>query len=386
MAKSEALGIKRLECVHFFCHDRARHERFWVDWLDFARSGTSTPEWEAETGERTVAVQANEAVYLLSEPTKKTSRVGAFLERHPDGVGEIVFEVEDVQRTFDTLKKRGAALVHDILRVEENGGSYAWFSITTAFGDVVFTFAQRDNYTPIKPGMVMQALPTETNRFGFGHVDHITSNFLTLAPMIGWCKDVLGLEEYWGIEFHSSDFSETDAMGSGLKSVVMWDPYSGIKFANNEPLRPAFEKSQIYLFVEDNMGPGVQHTALTIDDIVSTVNTMRDRGMKFMPTPAPYYESLTPRMEEAGIELDESIEELQAGGILVDGEGPGKYMLQIFARDFAAIFEDKSGGPFFLEIIQRKGDRGFGGGNFKALFQSIERQQAMDGRIVKTAY
>lgn len=386
MARSEALGIKRLECVHFFCHDIARHEQFWVDWLDFARVGTSTEAWEERTGERTIAVQANEAVYVLTEAKRETSRVGSFLQRHPDGVGELVFEVEDVNAAFEVLKKRGAAIVHDVERTEGEGGSYAWFSITTAFGDVIFTFAQRDGFVPIKPGMKMQPLPENTNRFGFGHVDHVTSNFLTLAPMIGWCKDVLGLEEYWGIEFHSKDFSETDAAGSGLKSVVLWDPKSGIKFANNEPLRPAFEKSQIYLFVDDNMGPGVQHTALTIDDIVSTVNAMRERGMKFMPTPAPYYEALPERMEEAGIELDEKLEDLQQTGILVDGEGPGKYMLQIFARDFAAIFGDKSGGPFFLEIIQRKGDRGFGGGNFKALFQSIERQQAMDGRIERTAY
>ena len=108
---------------------------------------------------------------------------------------------------------------------------------------------------------------------------------------------------------------------------------------------------------------------------------MRARGMTFMPTPGPYYEALPGRLDDLSIEIDESLDDLSAGGILVDGEGPGKYMLQIFAKDFAGLFGDKTGGPFFLEIIQRKGDRGFGGGNFKALFQSIERAQMAEGRL-----
>ncbi|MFT4705231.1 MAG: 4-hydroxyphenylpyruvate dioxygenase [Bradymonadia bacterium] len=375
MAKSEALGIKKLETIHFYVNDIERHERFWVDWLDFARVGETTDAHTEEFGERSVLVQAGEAQYLLTESTAADSSVGRFLERHPDGVGEIVFEVENVDATFDVLNKRGAAIVHDIKRVEGEGGSMGWFSITTAFGDVIFTFCQRDGYVPVRPGMAMTPLPENSNRFDFGLVDHVTSNFLTLKPLVLWCKEVLGLEEYWGIEFHSSDFTETESMGSGLKSIVMWDPHSGIKFANNEPLRPAFKNSQIFLFCEDNKGPGIQHTALTIGDIVATVNDMREKGMVFMPTPGPYYDALVERMDEAGIVLDETMDDLAAGGILVDGEGPGKYMLQIFASDFATIFGDKSGGPFFLEIIQRKGDRGFGGGNFKALFQSIERAQ-----------
>lgn len=382
MARSEALGIKRLESVHFFVNDIARHRQFWVDWLDFAQLGETTPEFAEKAGQKSIVVGAGQAQYILTEPTRKDSVVGRFLDCHPDGVGEMVFEVENIDETFQILEERGATPVMDVERTEGEGGAFAWFSIMTAFGDVMWTFVQRDGYVPALPGFAMSAPEGEYNRFGFGHIDHVTSNFMTLKPFVAWAKEVIGLEEYWGIEFHSKDFSEReDAAGSGLKSVVLWDPRSGVKFANNEPYRPNFRGSQIYLYCEDNNGPGVQHTALTIDDIVSTVNDMRERGMTFMPTPGPYYEALPGRLEDLSIEIDETIEDLAKGGILVDGEGPGKYMLQIFAKDFAGLFGDKSGGPFFLEIIQRKGDRGFGGGNFKALFQSIERAQVAAGRL-----
>ena len=383
MARSEALGIKRIESVHFYVNDLERSRSYWVDQLDFAEIAASTPEAAAASGEKTVVVRAGDATYFLSTPVGD-GRCSQYLARHPDGVSEIIFEVEDVQQTFTTLEGRGATLVNDVETVEEAGGRYASFSITTAFGDVLFTFVERDQYEAASPGVVMHDDPIGGgNKFGFGEIDHVTSNFLTLAPFVAWCKQILGLEEYWGIEFHTKDYSTVDGPGSGLKSVVLWDPHSGVKFANNEPLRPYFRNSQIYLFVEDNRGPGVQHTAVTIEDIVGTVNGMREAGMKFMPTPGTYYDALVSRLDEAGIEIDEAIDALRDTEILVDGEGPGKYLLQIFAQDFATAFDDRNGGPFFLEIIQRKGDRGFGGGNFRALFESIERAQLAEGRIAE---
>jgi 4-hydroxyphenylpyruvate dioxygenase len=163
--------------------------------------------------------------------------------------------------------------------------------------------------------------------------------------------------------------------------VVVWDPHSGIKFANNEPKKPFFDRSQIYTFIEDNHGPGVQHTALTVRDIMGVVPAMRENGVPFMPTPGSYYEMLPARLSESAIVIDETMPELAKREVLVDGEGPGKYMLQIFCKDFGNIFQSPDAGPFFLEIIQRKGDRGFGGGNFRALFESIEREQKATGRI-----
>jgi 4-hydroxyphenylpyruvate dioxygenase len=156
----------------------------------------------------------------------------------------------------------------------------------------------------------------------------------------------------------------------------MWEPHSGIKFANNEPYRPAFKESQINVFHRDNRGDGIQHAALATRDIVATVRALRARGLRFMPTPDAYYAQLPERLRAMGISaLDEEIETLHELQILVDGSGPGAYLLQIFLADSAELYGSKEAGPFFFELIQRKGDRGFGGGNFRALFESIERQQ-----------
>jgi 4-hydroxyphenylpyruvate dioxygenase len=161
----------------------------------------------------------------------------------------------------------------------------------------------------------------------------------------------------------------------------MRDPGSGVKFANNEPWRPAFKSSQINLFHEDHRGDGVQHAALTVTDIVSAVRDLRARGVEFMPTPGTYYDALPERLRACGVgDVDEDLAALRELGILVDGASPGAYLLQIFLRDSAGLYHEPEAGPFFFEIIQRKGDQGFGAGNFRALFESIERQQLGEGR------
>ena len=312
MARSEALGIKKLEAVHFFVNDLARGRQFWVDKLDFAFLGATEDSAAEKLGYRAEVYQAGDATYVYSTPENEYCRQEHFLCRHPDGIGELIFEVEDIDKTFAVLDERGACIVEDVQRTEGQGGSLAWFSITTPFGECRFRFVQRDGYAPALPGISMFAEPKGgNNRFGFGHIDHVTSNFLTLKPMILWMKDVMGFEEYWGIQFHTDDVAEErGASGSGLRSTVVWDPHSGVKFANNEPLRPFFEKSQIYTFIEDNNGAGIQHTALTIDDILATVPAMREADIGFMPTPGSYYDMLPARLDEMAIRArDEAIDD-----------------------------------------------------------------------------
>jgi 4-hydroxyphenylpyruvate dioxygenase len=169
--------------------------------------------------------------------------------------------------------------------------------------------------------------------------------------------------------------------GSGLRSVVMHDTKSGVKFANNEPARPAFKSSQINVFHEDQRGDGVQHAALTVCDIVAGVRGMRANGVEFMPTPGSYYDLLPERLARIGVgRIEEEVATLRDLEILVDGGAPGSYLLQIFLKDSAGLYGDPEAGPFFFEIIHRKGDRGFGAGNFRALFESIEREQQRAGR------
>jgi 4-hydroxyphenylpyruvate dioxygenase len=215
------------------------------------------------------------------------------------------------------------------------------------------------------------------NIFGFTHIDHVTSNFQTMKPALLWLEHVLGFEPLWEVEFHTEDVAGyAHREGSGLRSKVMWDPRSSIKFANNEPYRPWFKRSQVNVFHEEHRGDGVQHVALGTRDIVAVVRGLRERGVVFMPTPGKYYDSLPERLRQHGIDsIEEDLQTLRELEILVDGAGPGRYLLQIFLKDSAGLYGSPEAGPFFYEIIQRKGDEGFGAGNFRALFESIEREQ-----------
>lgn len=382
MPQLESLGIKRLESLHFYVNDLARMRHVLVDQLDFAEFGASDAALEARGKQRSVGFQAGEVTLLVSMPLGLGGRASRWLAKHPDGVGTIVFEVEDIDRTFALLEAREATFITDIQRHEDDGGTLATFSITTAFGHTTMRFVERKGYRSLFPGFQHYDAPRGgKNRFGFTHIDHVTSNFETMKPALLWMEHVLGFERYWDVAFHTRDVAEEDR-GSGLKSVVMHDPHSGVKFANNEPWRPFFKASQINVFEEDHGGDGVQHAALVVPDIVGAVRGLRETGLSFMPTPAAYYEQLPTRLQRIGVDvIDEDVALLRELGVLVDGGKHHEYMLQIFTDELAKQHKDKSGGPFFFEVIQRKGDKGFGAGNFRALFESIERVQVSEGRI-----
>ncbi len=298
-------------------------------------------------------------------------------------MGTLAFEVEDIDKVWRLLAERGGTPITDVQHFDDEGGRLSTFSITSAFGDTTWRFFQRSGYAGIYPGIPRKAEPEGgTNRWGFSHIDHITSNFETMKPALLWMEHVLGFEQYWDVEFHTVDVAGEREAGSGLKSIVMHDPYSGLKFANNEPWRPFFTRSQINVFAEQNRGDGVQHAAFITADILQTVRGMREEDVPFMPTPGTYYDMLPERIDKLGIEaIDEQISELRELEILVDGNAKRNYMLQIFMRELSGSHGDPECGPFFFEIIQRKGDQGFGAGNFRALFESIERQQVAAGVI-----
>ncbi|GAB4201286.1 MAG: 4-hydroxyphenylpyruvate dioxygenase [Sandaracinaceae bacterium] len=393
MSQVESLRIKRLEALHYYVHDLARSRRFYTERFDFAEVGASDATLTEQGKQRSAVFEAGEVRVVVSEPVGEGGRAARWLKRHPDGVGTLVFEVEDIDHTFRLLDARGGTPLSDVVTLHDDHGVFRTFSITTPFGGATFRFVQRDRYAGLYPGIPRAARPSGGhNRFGFGHVDHVTSNFETMAPALLWMQHVMGFERFWGIEFHTEDVRKEapgpghvgapSTHGSGLRSAVMWDPHSGVKFANNEPLRPFFKASQINLFYEDNAGDGIQHVALTVKDIVTAVRQLRDNGVEFMPTPGTYYDALPERLQRIGVQrIDEDIATLRELEILVDGEKEHAYMLQIFLKDSAGLYREPKAGPFFYEIIQRKGDRGFGGGNFRALFESIERQQRSEGRV-----
>jgi 4-hydroxyphenylpyruvate dioxygenase len=378
MARAESLGIQRIEALHYYVRDLERSRRFYVDRMDFAEIGASSPELTQSGRQRSLVFGAGDCKLVCSEPIGAGGRAARYLSKHPDGIGTIVFAVEDVERAFRLIEARGGTPIDDVRRFEDDGGWLEMFSITTPFGDTTFRFVERSGYRALFPGMAVHDTPRGGgNGFGFSGFDHVTSNFQTMLPALLWLEHVLGFERYWEVAFHTE---EEEGHGSGLRSVVMWDPVSAIKFANNEPQRPHFKDSQINVFHEDHRGDGVQHVALAVNDIVACVRGLRARGVEFMPTPGAYYELLPARLERLGIgALDEPIDVLRENQILVDGAGDHAYLLQIFLKDSAGLYADPQAGPFFYEIIQRKGDKGFGAGNFRALFESIEREQKLAG-------
>jgi 4-hydroxyphenylpyruvate dioxygenase len=382
-SRKESLGIQRIASLHMFVRDLERSRDHYVKNLDFAEVAVSTPDFEAEHRARASVLEAGGVRFVFMEPLGSKGESFHWLEKHPEGVGRVVFDVPDAEKAFMLLAERGATPITGLERRTVEGGVVTWFDVATALGDTLFRFVQHEGRTPIMPNLVRLDTPRGgTNRFGISHVDHLTTNFLTLQPALAWMEQVMGFERFWEIEFHTQDVKKGQFSGSGLKSIVMWDPHSGLKFANNEPAQPFFKASQIYLFYLDHRGAGVQHVALAVSDLLAAVDGMRERGVQFMPTPGAYYDMLPRRLIELGVnQVEEDINTLRKLEILVDGQADRRYMLQIFMKEAAALFKDPQAGPHFIELLQRKGDDGFGGGNFRALFESIERQQQTEGRV-----
>ncbi len=381
------LGLRRVEAIHHYVRDLDRSRRFYVDRLDFAELGASDPALERAGRQRSAVFEAGGVRIVCSTPLGEGGRAWRWLRRHPDGVGSVIVEVEDAERCLRLVEERGGTPIADLQEHRDDGGTLRTFAITTPLGDTNLRFVERRGARDLYPGVPRHASPRGGgNAFGLGSIDHLTCNFRTMKPALLWMEHVLGLEEFWEVEFHTKDAAGARRAaleaqrGSGLRSVVMRDAASGLKLANNEPWRPAFASSQISVFTEDQRGDGIQHAALTVADIAGAVRAMRARGVEFLPTPGTYYDALPERVRASGIgRIDEDPAALRELGILVDGGGPGAYLLQIFLREAAGLYREPAAGPFFYELIQRKGDQGFGAGNFRALFESIEREQQAGG-------
>jgi 4-hydroxyphenylpyruvate dioxygenase len=371
------LGIRKIAALVYYVHDLARVRAFMLGKLDFAEIGESSPDLIARGHQTSAVFKAGDVNLVVCAPVGEGGRAWRYLRKHPEGVGTVVFEVDEIERTFALLEERGGTMITDIERYRDDGGTLAMFSMTTPFGDTTFRFIERRGFRDFFPGVAMHAEPRGgSNEFHFKRIDHLTTNFQTMSPALLWMEHVMGMERFWSVQFHTHDVAPDQAGGSGLRSVVMMEPQSKLKFACNEPLRPFFKDSQINIFAEDHRGDGIQHAALAVPDIITSVRGLRARGVDFMPTPGSYYDLLPPRLETLGVgQIDEDHAVLRELEILVDGEGARQYLLQIFLKEAAVLEHDREAGPFFFEIIQRKGSNGFGAGNFRALFESIERQQ-----------
>ncbi|MFA5945067.1 MAG: VOC family protein [Candidatus Thermoplasmatota archaeon] len=380
------LGIHGIDHVDFVVHDLERSRQFYTSRMDFAETARSSPAYERDTGERTAVFDAARVRVQCSAPAAKDSNAARFLRMHPDGIRAVTFRVESLDHAWKTLESRGA----NFLNEATGKPGYRQFAIATPLGDVEYRFLEKEgafiagdaagdkSNGAVDPRLAPVVSPPASggaNRHRFTHMDHVTNNTREMRSYVHWMRDVMGFEHFWDIRFHTKDSNPDMVGGSGLQSVVMWDPTCNVKFATNEPLRPNYYASQIAKYVEDNRGPGVQHIAFSTRAIMDVIPHMREAGLKFLETPDAYYKMLPKRLAERAVaNLKEDIEELRKRKILVDGRD-NRYLLQIFMQEAALLYNEAAAGPFFYEVIQRHGDQGFGEGNFRALFESIERQQ-----------
>jgi 4-hydroxyphenylpyruvate dioxygenase len=321
-----------------------------------------------ETGVRDRAsyvVQQGDIRLVLTSALHDDHDVSRFVCRHGDGVKDIALTVPDAAEAFAQAVERGARAVAEPRWLEDGSGRVQLATVAT-YGDVVHTFVGRNDYAgAYLPGYVAQEGP-DRGGVGLLALDHCVGN-VELGRMdewVGWYERVLGFTEM--LHFSDEDISTEY---SALMSKVMSDGEGRVKFPINEPAEGK-RKSQIDEYLEFNEGPGVQHVAMTTADIVGTVEALQERGVFFLQTPATYYEDVPGRVGE----IAESYEDLQRLGILVDRDDEG-YLLQIFTK----TAQDRP--TLFFEVIERHGARGFGDGNFKALFEAIEREQALRGNL-----
>ena len=322
-----------------------------------------------ETGQRDHAsyvLQQGSARFVLTTSLRSGSEFAQHIQTHGDGVRSIALEVEDASRAWRETTSRGARSAREPVALSDENGS-ATISSIAAYGDTIHTFVDRGNYKgPFLPGFKPCASDGLARPVGLLHIDHIVANvgWNAMNTWVDFYSKVMGFSLYQ--HFDDKDISTEY---SALMSKVMSNGNGRVKFPINEPAKGR-RKSQIEEYLDFYQGPGVQHIALATADIISTVSKMQRQGVEFLRVPHTYYAELKNRVGS----IDEPVEELEQLGILVDRDDEG-YMLQIFTRPV----EDRP--TLFYEVIQRKGSRSFGKGNFKALFEAIEREQALRGNL-----
>ena len=323
-----------------------------------------------ETGLRDRAsyvLQQGKIRLVLTTSLLPDSDISNHVRQHGDGVKVMALWVDDARQSFEETTKRGARVAFEPYTIEDEHGSVTLAGIYT-YGESVHTFVERTNYTgPFMPGFVAKtsAVP-QGAPVGLLHVDHCVGN-VGWGEMNQWVKfyeDVMGFKLL--LTFDDDDISTEY---SALMSKVVSNGNGYVKFPINEPAEGK-KKSQIEEYLDYYHSPGVQHIAIATNDIRSTVTELRHRGVEFLSVPGAYYDDLLQRIGK----IDEDLESLKALNLLVDRDEEG-YLLQIFTKPV----EDRP--TVFYEIIQRKGAKSFGKGNFKALFESIEREQALRGNL-----
>ncbi len=311
-------------------------------------------------------LKQNKIRLVLTTPLVKGGKINEHINEHGDGVKVIALWVDDATKAWEETTKRGAKSYFEPKVEKDEDGEVIRSGIYT-YGETVHVFVERKNYRGVfLPGYKKWESHYNPEPVGLRYIDHMVGN-VDWGEMNKWCEfyaKVMGFAQI--ISFDDNDISTEF---TALMSKVMSNGNGRIKFPINEPAKGK-KKSQIEEYIEYYRGPGVQHIAVATNDIVKTVTAMRERGVEFLYVPENYYDNLLERVGE----IDEDVEVLKKHGVLIDRDEEG-YLLQLFTKPVV----DRP--TMFFEIIQRKGAQSFGKGNFKALFEAIELEQANRGTL-----
>jgi 4-hydroxyphenylpyruvate dioxygenase len=365
--QEDFLPIKNWDHVEFYVGNAKQSAIYYQHALGFKLTAYSG----LETGDKMKAsylLEQGKIRFVLTSPYHPGNFIAEHVEHHGDGVRDIALEVDDAESAFNETVKRGAMPVLEPTRFEDKGGFIIRSAIQT-YGDTIHSFIERNNYKGIfLPGFIDASgkAVKGIKDVGLRSIDHMVGN-VELGQMNEWVKfyaETMGFSQL--VSFDDKDIS-TDY--TALMSKVMQNGNGKIKFPINEPAEGK-KKSQIEEYLDFYHSAGVQHIAMNTTDIIETVSELKNRGVEFLKVPTSYYDVLEDRVGK----IDENISDLKELGVLVDRDEDG-YLLQLFSKPV----EDRP--TLFFEIIQRKGAKSFGKGNFKALFEAIEREQELRGTL-----
>ena len=342
--------LKRIDAVEFAVHSIPQSEKLLSLW-GFKKLGQGKNKHASQAlwGQGQIRI-------VLSQGNDEQSYASKFVKKHGDGICNVTFQVDSAKDTYETVVKRGAPSHTEPFSENGKVGKFHYAAIK-AMGDVVHTFINREGAQTFSAALEVPLETVSTGGVGLFEVDHLTCN-LGVGELEKWASFYEKV-----FEFKETRFFHITTGRTGLISKVMENKEGTVKIPLNEPTD---KKSQIQEYIDVNHGPGIQHLALATKDILQTLPQLRKAGQDFLDVPDTYYEEVPARVKG----IKEDLNQLKTHRILADGDSSG-YLLQIFSQNVV--------GPFFYEVIKRCGNRGFGEGNFKALFQAIERDQEKRG-------
>ena len=363
--EEDFLPLQGTDYVEFYVGNAKQAAHYYKTVFGFQSLAYSGPE----TGVRERAsyvLRQNKLTFVLTTPIRAQNPIADHIYKHGDGVKAIALRVNDATSAWEETTKRGGKSYMEPKTSKDENGEIVMSGIHT-YGDTVHLFIERENYRGVfMPGFRKWESAYRPSETGLLYVDHCVGNvgWNQMNPWVKFYEDVMGFRNI--LSFDDKDISTEY---SALMSKVMSNGNGFVKFPINEPAEGK-KKSQVEEYLEFYDGEGVQHVAIATPDIVKTVTDLQKRGLEFLNIPTTYYDTLPDRVGP----IDEDLEPLKQLGILVDRDDEG-YLLQIFTKPV----EDRP--TLFFEIIQRKGAKSFGKGNFKALFEALEREQDARGNL-----